>query len=308
MNKLRALSATLFGIFILGAITALPAWASGPPVNTAPPPIIGTREVGAKLTGFKGTWTNEPTSYAYQWRRCSSAGTECVNITGATEFQYVLVEADRFHTIVLRVTAFNSSGQGSADSITTVVIGPPKAAEIIPAPTQTNQLAFSASDASGQITVFKGTNYEALCHATMVGRFINATEAREISIHYTECSGIPSFNSEPLEGKLGYVNGSTTSVALRLRPVGGSNIFARDYFFAHAEDKLEGLVFGAVTPLATATKTFTLKYAESAGHQEILGFEKPNEGQLSGHVGEITSPVNLKATYTMFVGRSVEIR
>jgi hypothetical protein len=308
MKKLRTLSVTLFGLLVLGAIVALPAWASGAPENTGIPVILGTREVGFKLSSGKGAWTNEPTSYTYQWRRCSSKGTECANIAGATGSQYVLVEADRFHTIVSQVTAFNASGHASAESVPTVEIGPPKGPEIIPAPTETNPLLFSASDASGKVTAFKGSNYEVTCHATMVGRFINASEAREISIHYTECSGIPNFNSEPLEGKLGYVNGSTTSVALRLRPVGGSNIFARDYFFAHAEDKLEGLVFGAVTPLATATKTFTLKYAESSGHQEILGFEKPNEGQLSGHVGETTSPVNLKATYSMFMGRSVEIR
>jgi hypothetical protein len=306
MKKLRALSLALFALLALGAVQALPAWASGPPVNTSHPSVIGETEVGGKLSSTKGLWTNEPTSYTYQWRRCSATGTECADIAGATEVHYVLVEADRYHTIVSRVTAFNSSGQGSAESPPTAVIGPPKGPEIFPAPTEMNSLMFSASV---EYNAFKGSNYEVLCHATMVGRFINASEAREVSIHYTQCAGIPNFNSEPLEGKLGYVNGSSTSVALRLRPVGGSSVFARDYFFAHPEDKLEGLVFGAVTPLATATKTFTLKYAESGGHQEILGFEKPVAGQqLSGHVGESTSPVNLKATYTVNMARSVEIR
>ena len=45
---------------------------SGMPVATSAPSISGTIAEGAMLTAADGTWTNSPTSYGYQWQRCSS--------------------------------------------------------------------------------------------------------------------------------------------------------------------------------------------------------------------------------------------
>src|SRR5207244_3441828 len=41
------------------------------PVNTAAPVISGTAQVGQTLATSNGAWTNNPTSYAYQWNRCN---------------------------------------------------------------------------------------------------------------------------------------------------------------------------------------------------------------------------------------------
>jgi hypothetical protein len=32
----------------------------------------------------RGTWSPTPTSFGFQWQRCSSSGTDCVNVAGAT--------------------------------------------------------------------------------------------------------------------------------------------------------------------------------------------------------------------------------
>jgi hypothetical protein len=93
------------------------------PVNTAPPVVSGTAQQGQTLTTTNGTWTNSPTSYSYQWRRCDSAGANCANITGATSSSYVLQAGDVGSTLVARVTAANAGGPGSpADSAATAVV------------------------------------------------------------------------------------------------------------------------------------------------------------------------------------------
>ena len=63
------------------------------------PTISGTPQVGQTLTATKGTWTNSPTSFTYQWNR---AGTP---IGGATAATYVPVSADVGNTLTISVTA-----------------------------------------------------------------------------------------------------------------------------------------------------------------------------------------------------------
>ncbi len=103
------------------------------PVNTAAPtvastvPIVGYGEVSST-----GTWTNSPTSYSYQWKRCNSSGGECTNISGATSATYTPVEADAEHTLVAVVTATNAGGSTPASSAATSVVRPKAWATIPP--------------------------------------------------------------------------------------------------------------------------------------------------------------------------------
>jgi hypothetical protein len=77
--------------------------ASAPVVNQADPPKInGAPQVGNALTASPGTWSNQPTSYAYQWDRCSN-GT-CAAIDGATGSTYTPVSADIGETLLVYVT------------------------------------------------------------------------------------------------------------------------------------------------------------------------------------------------------------
>lgn len=85
------------------------------PANTALPTISGTTELGQTLTATTGTWSNSPTSYAYQWYRGG------VTIGGATSSTYVLQAADAGTTITVTVTATNAAGSASATSAGTAI-------------------------------------------------------------------------------------------------------------------------------------------------------------------------------------------
>src|SRR5438045_2289254 len=92
------------------------------PQNTSPPTIGGTAREGNTLTTRNGTWTNAPTSFAYQWQRCGADGTGYTDISGATNRTYTLTSADADHTVRVQVTAKNADGQSTASSAPTDVV------------------------------------------------------------------------------------------------------------------------------------------------------------------------------------------
>ena len=92
------------------------------PVNTSLPAISGTTTQGQTLSASNGSWSNSPTSYAYQWRRCDGSGNGCADISSATSSSYVLVLADAGSTIRVVVTASNSYGSASATSSQTTAV------------------------------------------------------------------------------------------------------------------------------------------------------------------------------------------
>jgi len=92
------------------------------PVNTAPPAISGTPTVGQTLTASDGTWSNAPTSFAYQWLRCNGGGNNCASVANGTQKTYTLVGADAGNTIRVRVTATNTDGSSSAQSAQTASV------------------------------------------------------------------------------------------------------------------------------------------------------------------------------------------
>jgi hypothetical protein len=83
-----------------------------PPVNNDLPIISGTPAVGSTLTTSTGDWGGAPTSYSYQWMRCSNALPEsCFPVAGAITNQHIIVEDDKGWYIRVAVTATNASGQ-----------------------------------------------------------------------------------------------------------------------------------------------------------------------------------------------------
>jgi hypothetical protein len=91
---------------------------AGVPVNTVAPVISGNVQVGQELSCTTGTWTNSPSSYAYQWKR------QGVDISGATASTYTLVEADAgiAGPITCEVTATNGAGDSDPATSNTLVI------------------------------------------------------------------------------------------------------------------------------------------------------------------------------------------
>lgn len=83
------------------------------PTNTSRPLITGSATVGQTLTATTGTWTNYPTSYSYEWQACSSAGTACAPIAGATHHTYRLTSHDLGRRILVQETASNAGGPSS---------------------------------------------------------------------------------------------------------------------------------------------------------------------------------------------------
>ncbi len=88
--------------------------ANGDPKSTSPPTISGTAMDGQTLTAGTGSWTNNPKSFSYQWRRCSSSGGDCKDV-GKDKQAYTLVQADVGHTIRVRVQAKNAFGSATRD-------------------------------------------------------------------------------------------------------------------------------------------------------------------------------------------------
>ena len=107
---------------ISSATAVVPAPATAPS-NTSLPVVSGVAQQGQVLSASSGSWSGTaPISYAYQWRRCDSAGANCVDIAGATGSSYTVVSADVGSTLRVRVTASNSAGNASTDSNATAVV------------------------------------------------------------------------------------------------------------------------------------------------------------------------------------------
>ena len=100
------------------------ATSSAAPKNTAPPTISGTATVGQTLTANEGSWSGNPTGYAFQWQRCDADVATCSNVVGATSRTYLVRIADLGYRLRVRVTARNDKGSATANSARSAIVAP----------------------------------------------------------------------------------------------------------------------------------------------------------------------------------------
>jgi hypothetical protein len=120
------------------------------PGNTGLPTVTGTARQGQQLNASNGSWSGSPTSYAYQWQRCSSP-TTCLQISGAGGSSYTLQSSDVGDTVDVVVTATNAGGSTSATSAQTGTVQTPLAPvnTALPAITGTAQEGDTLSASNG---------------------------------------------------------------------------------------------------------------------------------------------------------------
>lgn len=103
-----------------------------PTLATAPAvaPVAGVVP-GTILNPTNGTWNYQPTTYAYQWQRCPTAGAaSCADIAGATWTAYTATADDNLRYVRVGVTAGNLSGTSTVAYSPLIGVGtstPPEA-------------------------------------------------------------------------------------------------------------------------------------------------------------------------------------
>ncbi len=108
----------------MSAVSATVVVAEPPavPVNRVLPSVSGSAVEGQTLSASSGAWSGGPTSYAYQWQVCDTAGGSCSNISGATSLSYKLVASDSGGTVRVVVVAANEKGSAQVSSAATAVV------------------------------------------------------------------------------------------------------------------------------------------------------------------------------------------
>jgi PKD repeat protein len=151
------------------------------PVNTGLPQISGDALTGDKLTASTGTWTNNPTSFDYQWQRCGKNGGGCQDILAASDESFWGPTPDEINfTVRVVVTATNASGSTSATSQPTAVVEPPP---LTVGSTSTNGSAVTLPvGCSAQQTAFNGNCLLLLLLAALGGGQPTAGHAPDLAI------------------------------------------------------------------------------------------------------------------------------
>jgi hypothetical protein len=191
-NLLALLGAGIVTVLAIAGFSE--AAGSAAPSNQSPPTISGKAEEGQTLTSSTGTWTNSPTSFAYQWRRCDGNGGSCSSISGATDKTYALKKVDVDNTIRVRVTAKNADGSAQATSVPTAVVS----AAPTPPPTTKDGCPTSGS---GTLPV---TSVAPPARLTIDGQQASPSTISRSTTDVTLKFHVSACNGRPVQGALVY--------------------------------------------------------------------------------------------------------
>jgi hypothetical protein len=156
----RRTALALGAVLATGALAVPSVALAAAPVNISPPTISGKARVGQTLSASQGQWQGNPTSFFYQWLRCDSAAANCAPVTGATQPQYQLTEADLGSRIRVEVVAANDDGaspakrSGATEAVRTAVPTVVSRPTIAGIPREGETLAASPGSWTGSPTSF----------------------------------------------------------------------------------------------------------------------------------------------------------
>jgi subtilisin family serine protease len=228
------------------------------PVNTGLPTVSGSAVQGQTLSASQGTWSNSPTGFAYQWRRCDGSGAGCADIASATSSTYVLAAADVGSTLRVVVTASNGGGSGSATSAQTAVVQSSAGTGIFGLSTigsnsdtmgtdrkRVNRFALSAAGSVFKLTMYlapTGTSGQQVIKGVVYadqggspGALLGTSN--EFTFHSTDAAGWYDFTfASPISLQvgtywIGVLSGTTSNVAgFRWNNVSGSRALNSDTY------------------------------------------------------------------------------
>ncbi len=122
-----------------------------PPTLDWPPeiPYPYKPEVNVPQASEPGAWISSPTSYSYQWNRCTES--TCEAIPGANGSSYTPVLEDQGHKLTVTETAYNGYGQSSGTSLKSLAV------PYVP-PLTITEPAAEVSEASAELKGFLDPN------------------------------------------------------------------------------------------------------------------------------------------------------
>ncbi|HEY6760235.1 MAG TPA: hypothetical protein VI318_12130, partial [Baekduia sp.] len=89
------------------------------------PQITGTVQVASVVHAVGALWSVPTNSDRYQWQRCATDGTACVDIPGATRKDYTVAVADKGKALAFHEAATSWGQAATADSAAAVVADQP---------------------------------------------------------------------------------------------------------------------------------------------------------------------------------------
>jgi hypothetical protein len=260
------------------------------PTNTALPVISGTARNGATLTTTNGSWTSSPSTFAYQWKRASTAGGTYNNITSATGPTYVADESDIGSFIKVSVIATNGIGSSSAvlSEATTVVVDIAPTNTALPVISGTARTGATLTTTNGSWTSSPSLFvYQWKRASTVGGTYNNITSATNRTYELTDAD-IDKFI------KVSVIATNTIGASSAVLSAATSVVV----------DLADSVVPTATTPIATATGfTFTISNYSSS-YAYVLTTSKGTVSRSNDDVTVTGLTAGESATVTIAVTRA----
>ncbi len=140
------------------------------PQNTVAPTISGTLNVGQTLTCSSGTFTDSPTTYAYQWNRNGTA------ITGASANHYTVTLADSGATLTCTVTASGGVALAGGNGFSEVNNDPSRAVDVVVGTTFTSLPGEATSAGVSVLTAPIATANPVISGTPVVGQQLSCSQ------------------------------------------------------------------------------------------------------------------------------------